>query len=174
MDASRVEGMVRSWGCTSRRSVLLRLFAGTTVGAVVLGGLGLEDAAAGCVAPGKKCKGKNGKKKKCCGGAKCKGKKCKCQGNTFGCGKECCQAGQVCLGETECANGDLDTGDICDPDEPLACASGNCQCISNGEITQCTCRQVACFGNGVACDTTSQCCSGGCEGFTNTCLPIEP
>jgi hypothetical protein len=25
----------------------------------------------------------------------------------------------------------------------------------------------------VPCTNTVQCCTGGCEGFTNTCLPIE-
>jgi hypothetical protein len=173
MDGPRVDTIVQTWGCETRRSLMLRLFAGTAVGAAVLGRLGLEDAAAGCVAPGKKCKGKNGKKKKCCGGAKCQGKKCRCPGsNVVICGKNCCKPGQNCLDGT-CVNGDLAPGAICDPDRPYACKTGNCQCITLGNMTQCTCRQEACFGHGVPCDNTSQCCTGGCEGFTNTCLPIE-
>lgn len=170
MEGSKVEAMTRTWRCGTRRS-MVRRFASTAIGAVLLGRLGLDEAAAGCVAPGKKCKSKNGKKK-CCGGAKCQGKRCKCPGSTFACDKQCCQAGQICQGDT-CLNGELETGDLCDPEAPLACETGNCQCISNGEITQCTCRQEACFGHGVPCENTSQCCTGGCEGFTNTCLPIE-
>jgi hypothetical protein len=172
MASSRRDAMVRTWGCGTRRSLLLRLVAGTTVGAAVVGRLGLEDAAAKCVAPGKKCKRKNGKKKKCCGGATCQGKKCRCPGGAKACGKSCCQPGQVCLGDT-CVNGALEPGDLCDPDAPFACETGNCQCISGMGITQCTCRQEACFGHGVPCENTSQCCTGGCEGFTNTCLPID-
>lgn len=172
MNTSVFDAVVRTWGCGTRRSVL-RLVASTAAGAVVLGQFGVDDAAAGCVAPGKKCKSKNGGKKKCCGGAKCQGKRCACPGNAIACGKNCCQPGQLCLGEESCVNGDLTAGDICNPETPLACETGNCQCISNGEITQCTCRQEACFAFGVPCENTSQCCTGGCEGFTNTCLPIE-
>lgn len=163
------EDLVQTWGCGTRRGVL-RLVAGTAAGAVLLGRLGI-DAAAKCVAPGKKCKSKKGKRK-CCGGATCQGRKCTCPGNVIACGKTCCQPGQVCQGDT-CVNGALEAGALCDPEAPLACETGNCQCISNSEITQCTCRQAACFGFGVACENTVQCCSGGCEGFTNTCLPIE-
>lgn len=170
--ATAIEEMVQTQGCGTRRGVL-RLVAGTAVGAVLLGRLGIDAAAAKCVAPGKKCKSKKGKKKKCCGGAKCQGKRCTCPGDAIACGKNCCKPGQVCQGDT-CVNGALEAGDFCDPDAPLACETGNCQCISNGEITQCTCRQEVCFGFGVACENTVQCCSGGCEGFTNTCLPIEP
>jgi hypothetical protein len=172
MEGPRFDALIRLWGSGTRRGVL-QMVAATGLGAALLGSAGREEAAAKCVAPGKKCKGKNGKKKKCCGGAACKGKKCKCTGETFICGKACCQPGQQCLGET-CANGDLEQGDLCEPEAPLACQSGNCQCISNGEITQCTCRAEACFGFGVDCENTSECCTGGCEGFTNTCLPIEP
>lgn len=171
MDPRQFDSLARLWGRGTRRSVL-RLIGGTTLGAALLSQIGAQPAAAKCVKPGKKCK-KNGKKLKCCGSAKCKGKKCKCTGDTFACGKTCCQPGQDCLGESLCVNGALAAGDLCDPEAPLACETGNCQCISNAEITQCTCRQEACFGNGVACETTSQCCSGGCEGFTNTCLPIS-
>jgi hypothetical protein len=172
MESSRFDDVVRSWGCGTRRS-MLRLVAGTAAGALVLGQLGIDDAAAKCVAPGKKCKSKNGKKKKCCGGAKCQGKRCKCPGEAIACGKNCCKPGQICQGDT-CVNGSLEPGDLCDPDAPFACETGNCQCISDGIITQCTCRQEACFGFGVPCENTSECCTGGCEGFTNTCLPIEP
>lgn len=187
--ATAIEEMVQTWEGGTRRGVL-RLLAGTAAGAVLLGRLGIDDAAAKkCVAPGKKCKSRTGKKK-CCGGARCQGKRCTCTGNTIpcgkgcctpdevcpgdtiACGKNCCKPGQVCQGDT-CVNGTLEPGDLCNPDAPFACQTGNCQCISNAEITQCTCRQAVCFGFGVPCENTVQCCSGGCEGFTNTCLPIE-
>jgi hypothetical protein len=160
--ATAIEEMVQTWGC----GTLLR-------GAVLLGRLGVDDAAAKkCVAPGKKCKRKKGKKKACCGGATCQGKRCTCPGNAVACGKNCCKPGQVCQGGS-CVNGALAPGALCDPDAPFACQTGNCQCISNSEITQCTCRQEACFGFGVPCEKSVQCCAGGCDGFTNTCLPIE-
>jgi hypothetical protein len=59
--ATAIEEMVQTFGCGTRRGVL-RLVAGTTAGAVLLGGLGIDAAAAKCVAPGKKCKSKKGKK----------------------------------------------------------------------------------------------------------------
>ncbi len=170
MDSSRFDDVVRAWGCGTRRS-MLRLVAGTATGALVLGQLGIDDASAGCVAPGKKCKSKNGDKKKCCGGAKCQGKKCKCPEGAIACGKNCCKPGQICQGDT-CVNGTLEPGDHCDPDEPFACETGNCQCIPFEDDQICTCRQETCFGFGVPCENTVQCCTGGCEGFTNTCLPI--
>src|ERR687890_828047 len=83
--ATAIEEMVQTWGCGTRRG-LLRAVVGTAAGAVLLGGLGIDAAAAKCVAPGKKCKSKNGKKK-CCGGAKCQSKKCTCPGDAIVCGK---------------------------------------------------------------------------------------
>src|SRR5215204_6012403 len=97
--ATAIEEMVQTRGCGTRRGVL-RAVAGTAAGAVLLGRLGIDDAAAAkCVAPGKKCKSKNGKKT-CCGGAKCQGKKCTCPGDAIACGKNCCKPGQVCQGDT--------------------------------------------------------------------------
>jgi hypothetical protein len=173
MDRSKFDAMARSWGCDTRRN-MVRIVAGTAIGAVILGRFGIDEASAGCVAPGEKCKSKHGKKKKCCGGAKCQGKRCQCPDESFACGKTCCAPGQLCQGEQQCVNGSLEAGDLCDPQAPLACETGNCQCISDGVMTQCTCRQETCFDFGVPCENTSQCCTGGCEGFTNTCLPIEP
>jgi hypothetical protein len=173
MDSSRFDVLTRSLGTGGTRRGVLQLIAGTGVGAVLLGQIGIEGASAKCVAPGKKCKSKNGKKK-CCGGAKCQGKKCACPDSAIACGKTCCQPGQICLGDDTCANGPLEPGDHCDPDAPLACETGNCQCIPFEDGQICTCRQETCFGFGVPCTNTVQCCTGGCEGFTETCLPIEP
>jgi hypothetical protein len=176
MDGSRFDAIVRSWGSDTRRS-MLQLLAGTSLGAVLLGSLGAEDADAACKAPGKKCKSKNGKKKKCCGGAKCKGKKCKCTNGGVGCGKACCAPGQVCqdAASSTCANGPLEPGDICDPEVPLACSSGNCECVTIGENTICECRQEGCFGEGVECMETSQCCTGFCSEFEDPpeCVTVD-
>ena len=60
--ATAIEELVQTSGCGTRRGVL-RLVAGTAAGAALLGRLGIDDAAAKCVAPGKKCKGKKGKKR---------------------------------------------------------------------------------------------------------------
>ncbi len=147
-----------------------------------------------CLSPGATCgtkkgrgKGK-GKKLKCCSGATCQEGTCQCPpgdivagkwcarhvicpgGIPQGCGGECCLPGQVCQGETTCVNGDGQPGDICYPEEPFTCQTGNCQCINN----QCTCRQEACFGYGALCTKTAECCTGGCDSITNTCLPGKP
>ncbi len=167
MDPSRFDAMVQAWGTETRRGVM-RLVAGTALGGALLGGLGAERAAAGCVAPGKKCKTKDGDKKKCCGGAKCKGGKCRCQTGGPGCGKACCAPGQVCQQGTPktCVNGPLKPGEICDPNAPLGCESGKCVCVTVGENTACTCREAVCFGfNNQTCSETSQCCQGFCSEF---------
>ncbi len=201
MHPERFDTIARVYQPGSRRQAL-RLFGGTALGAALLGRIGSEEASAKCRPVGAKCgkKGKGkGKKKKCCSGATCQSGICQCPAGSvpcgdaccppgggtpdpktcppdapLACGAACCKPGQLCLGETECINGDLEPGDFCEPESPFACQTGNCQCISDGIITQCTCRQAACFGNGVPCTNTVQCCAGGCEGFTNTCLPIEP
>jgi hypothetical protein len=156
MDGSRFDEWVRMWGTSSRRGVV-RLVTGGGV-AALFARLGLEEAAAKCVKPGKKCKKKNSKKKKCCGGAKCKGKKCKCQDGTFACGKNCCIPGQVCSNASICANGQIPTGSICDPAEPGACTSGVCGCGPGG----CTCRVETCAGPGEPCLTNYDCCESLC------------
>jgi hypothetical protein len=172
MDGSQFDALVRSWGRGPRRSVL-QLIAGTSLGAALLGSLGIEDASAKCAAPGKKCKKKNGKKKKCCGGAKCKGKKCKCTNGGVGCGKTCCIPGQVCVvtdGVPGCSNGSIPVGLICDAAQPGACTSGVCGCTCNGET--CICRTAECFAAGADCEATGTagCCQGFClAGDPNTC-----
>jgi hypothetical protein len=167
LESSRFDDVVRTWGCSSRRSVL-RLVAGTAVGTLLLGQLGIDDADAKCVAPGNKCKGKDGKKKKCCGGAKCQGGKCRCKNGGVGCGKACCAPGQLCQqgNPLTCVNGPLEPGDICDPDAPLGCQSGKCVCVTVGEITACTCREEICLGlNNEECSNTADCCQGFCSEF---------
>lgn len=165
MESSRFDELAQQWGCSTRRSVF-RLMAGTAAGAVVLGQLGIDDASAACVAPGKKCKGKNGKKEKCCGGAKCQGGKCRCKTGGPSCGKACCAPGQVCqLGNPKTCVGPLDVGEVCDPDVPLACKSGNCGCTFVLDVgTVCTCREKVCFAtNKETCANTSECCDGHCS-----------
>jgi hypothetical protein len=174
VDHSRFDDVVKSWGCGTRRG-LLRLMAGTAAGALVVGQLGIEDVAAKCVNPGKKCKGKDGKKEKCCGGAKCQGGRCRCKNGGTSCGKLCCQPGQVCQDGAPdvCVNGPLEPGDVCDPDKPLGCESGLCRCTEVIDVgTVCTCRQEGCFGFGTDCANTSQCCQGFCSGFDpEVCTP---
>ena len=200
MNADRFDTFARIYQRGSRRQ-MLRLFGGTALGAALLSLADGSEAKAKCRSLGATCgkkKGK-GKKRKCCSGSICQVGTCQCPAGTvpsgnscspsndgspepkicpsdapLACGAACCKPGQLCQGETTCINGDLEPGDYCNVDEPFACQTGNCQCISDGIITQCTCRQEACFGYGVPCTNTVQCCTGGCEGFTNTCLPIEP
>lgn len=165
MDGKRFDELTAAIG-SSRRG-LLRLAGIGALGAV-FAGLGLEDAAAACKKPGRPCKKGN----TCCGGATCKGKKCKCPKGRAACGKACCQSGQVCQQGAPkiCVNGPKTPGASCNPNKPLECASGKCQCITNFEdVEVCTCRQDACLGLGADCTNTSQCCIGGCSGFTLKC-----
>ncbi len=154
---------------------MLRLVAGTAVGAVVLGQLGAADVAAGCVAPGNGCKGKDGTKQKCCGGAKCQGGKCRCKTGGPGCGKACCAPGQICQqgAPKTCVNGPLQPGEICNPEAPLGCQSGKCVCVKVGELTACTCREGTCLGFGTECAETAECCQGFCSEFVDppVCAP---
>jgi hypothetical protein len=161
VDDGRFDTWVRSWGAPSRRG-LLRLAPASGL-AGLLSRWEVEDAAAKCVKPGKKCK-KNGKKKKCCGGAKCKGKECKCQDSTFACGKNCCIPGQLCVNGASCSNGPIPVGDACNAEEPGACTSGVCGCGFG-----CNCREADCVGLGEGCATSADCCQGGCSG--GQCIP---
>lgn len=195
MNPERFDAIARVYERGSRRQ-MLRLVGGTALGVVLLGQVEAGAASKKCRPLGETCGKKKGKRKKCCSGTTCQAGTCQCPSGTIPCGDSCCPSnggpptcpstaplacgvtcckpGQLCQGETTCINGDLEPGDYCNADEPFACQTGNCQCISDGIITQCTCRQAACFGYGVPCTNTVQCCTGGCEGFTNTCLPIEP
>lgn len=169
MEESRFDTLARAWGSGTRRSVL-QLVAGAGVGALFLGRFGAEDAEAACKAPGKKCKTKQGKKQKCCGGAKCQGGRCRCKNGGTGCGKVCCQPGQICQdgAPNVCVNGTLQPGEICDPNAPLGCDSGKCVCVTVGENTACTCREEVCLGfNNGTCANTSECCKGFCSEFVD-------
>ena len=175
MDNCRFDALAREWGSGTRRSAL-RFVAVTGLGAMLLQRAGSEVAEAACKAPGKSCKTKDGKKLKCCGGAKCKGGRCRCTNGGTGCGKVCCQPGQICQdGATDtCVNGTLEPGEICNPNEPLGCQSGKCVCVTVGENTACTCREEVCFGFGnETCENSSQCCQGFCSEFQDPpkCAP---
>ncbi len=167
MDGKRFDELTTALAA-SRRG-LLRLAGIGALGAG-LSRIGLADAAAAtCSRPGRPCTKKG---KKCCGDAKCNGKRCKCPKGRAGCGKVCCQAGQVCQQGAPkiCVNGPKAPGVACNPDKPLECASGKCRCITNFEnVEVCTCREDVCLGFGADCTNTSQCCNGGCSGFTLTC-----
>jgi hypothetical protein len=171
MDGARFDAWVRSWAMPSRRG-LLRLVAASAL-AGLLSRRDVENAAAKCVKPGKKCKKKNGQKKKCCGGAKCKGKKCTCTIGGVGCGKACCVPGQLCVvtdGVPGCSNGAIPVGNLCDAAQPGACTSGVCGCTCNGET--CICRTADCLAPGADCEATGTdgCCQGFClAGDPNTC-----
>jgi len=164
MDPTRFDALARWWAGSTRRG-MLRLGVGGGV-AALLARLGINDASAKCVNPGKRCKKKNGKKKKCCGGAKCKGKKCACQTGGLACGANCCQPGQLCLtidNVSSCINGILPVGGACDPQVPLACSTGQCGC--NGNL--CACREANCVNAGQGCAGSLECCQGVC--VANVC-----
>lgn len=168
MDDARFDAWVRSWGIQSRRGIT-RLIAASGLASLLVR-QGAEEAAAKCVKPGRKCKKKHGKKKKCCDGAKCKGKKCKCQNGTFGCGKHCCIPGQICqnVNDVPTCNDAIPIGGVCDPEEPGACASGVCGCT----VVGCVCRNADCVPPGANCEGMGNlgCCQGVCiAGNPDTC-----
>lgn len=104
----------------SRRATVRALAAGAF--AIGLGRFSPENASAKCVSPGKSCKGKNGKKKKCCGGAKCKGGKCQCPAGHQACGENCVDPMSDLQNCGQCGN-------ACGSTE--TCKSGNC-CVEQG------------------------------------------
>lgn len=95
MDDRRFDRIARTVAAvmTTRRSLTTGLAGGAIASAMGLGGA--PAPAAKCVAPGKRCKTKRGKRP-CCGGAKCKGTKCKCPPGRPPCGQKCCARGQRC------------------------------------------------------------------------------
>lgn len=95
MDDRRFDRIARTVAAvmTTRRSLTSGLAGGAITSALGLGGAPAQ--AAKCVAPGKRCKTKRGKRS-CCGGAKCKGTKCKCPPGRPPCGQKCCARGQRC------------------------------------------------------------------------------
>jgi hypothetical protein len=159
MNADRFDTITRGYERGSRRQAL-RLVGSTALGATLLSLAGANAASKECRQIGMACCTKKGKDKTrtCCFGA-CRDGRCKCihggipSRNTsleippcpstepIYCGPYCCKPGQLCQGESVCTNGDLQPGDLCNPDEPFTCQTGNCQCINH----QCTCRQKACL-----------------------------
>jgi hypothetical protein len=153
VDDSRFDAVARLAGQSNRRTAL-RLLAASGLGVAVLHTVS-EDADAKCVNPDAKCKKKNGKKRKCCGGAKCQGKRCRCQDNTSACGAFCCQSNEVCAGDV-CK---LKVGEACSAQNPAQCETGKCGC--NGNL--CACREANCKAKDVACNSSLSCCNGVCS-----------
>jgi hypothetical protein len=146
MDGHRFDLMSR-WlvNGSSRRSALRALVGGAF--AAGLSGLGLDDAAAKCVNPGKKCKSKHGKKK-CCGGAKCQGSKCKCPAGLIPCGGRCVDA------ENDLENCGA-CGNACGGAE--ICRFGSC-CVKDGPKGP---HNLCCTG--VVCNPPGQNCVCACS-----------
>jgi hypothetical protein len=149
----------------SRRRLATLLGGGAL--AAVLGRLGLDEAAAKCAEPGKKC----GDGKKCCKGAKCKRGKCKCASGGVPCGGACCVAGQVCIGGVclECPNGQQPCGTTC-CQAGETCANGQCRPAVTCPSGQTDCGGVCvdlrsdeanCGACGRACGPEEECVGGG-------------
>lgn len=154
MDGSRFDDIARLAGQKNRRTAL-RLLAASGLGITVLHAVG-EGADAKCVNLGKKCKKKNGKKRKCCGNATCKGKRCQCPANTLVCGSSCCTENEECVGEV-CK---LKLGATCKVQNPEQCVTGKCGCNAN----LCACRDANCKAPNEACAGNLECCNGVCSG----------
>jgi hypothetical protein len=137
MDGSRFDRLSKRLVNGSSRRATLRALAAAAF-ATGLTRLGLAEASAKCVQIGKKCKSKHGRKK-CCGGAKCKGKKCRCPEGTIACNGECLAA--ECCSDADCAPDGAPGGQ---------CANGTCHF------------PPICLGSTGHCSTNAQCCSGSC------------
>jgi hypothetical protein len=93
LDGSRFDGIIRALATgTTQRRTLLGLAGSALAG--LLGQVGMEDASAACIKPGKK--GCNGpRNRKCCQGATCQGGsntkngRCTCKSGLKQCGNEC-------------------------------------------------------------------------------------
>ncbi|HYO30150.1 MAG TPA: hypothetical protein VER37_06165 [Thermomicrobiales bacterium] len=189
MDQRRFDALLRSFAtvATSRRGAVRGLAGGGAAG--LLGLLGFDDAAAGCVRAGGRC----GDKKRCCRGTACKGGKCRCKTGLTACGGRCvntktsaancggcgkaCDPGQTCangtckdsdgggcsVGEKECRGACIPAGDCCtdgDCDGGKTCKNGTCTADSG---PTCPNGQKECNG------TCKECCGDGDCGGGKTC-----
>jgi hypothetical protein len=93
VDEERFDSLARTVATTTGRRHLLAGLAGV---AGLLTGVGRVDAFTRCGKPGKKCKFKNGTKRHCCSGSRCKRRRCTCSEGRVRCGKRCCEVGQTC------------------------------------------------------------------------------
>ena len=150
METERFDELTKAMGGRSRRRLL-----GGIAAALGLSALFLADEAEA----GKRKRRRRRRKKK----DKSTGITCKPAESLCG-GKHCCAPGQQCLGQKfGCVNGSLQVEDACDPDIPLACASGECGCHDD----DCYCRIEECAPLGVSCLYDSHCCSGACLGASH-------
>jgi hypothetical protein len=159
MDGPRFDGITRAWATgQTRRLALSRLGGGALAG--LLAHLGMKEAGAACVKPGRKgCKGP--RHRKCCAGAVCKGGNkhkmgtCQCRSGLGGltqCGDRCvdleyderhcgacdkpCPANHSCLlGKCVSRLGCPAGFDFCaQPGDPALCpgsSNPNCHCVTD-------------------------------------------
>lgn len=185
MDGSRFDGFVRALATGATRRRALRGVAGSAF-AGLLGHLGIEEAAAACVKPGKKgCQGP--RHRKCCTGARCQGGtkdkvgKCVCSGSHKQCDTTCvntkkdrkhcgscnnrcpgaliCEGGE-CVSVLGCRAGDQYCNQSDPPNQPKCphTTNPNCHCITDVEGNQ-RCSDFA-TGFCKACTTNADCGSG--------------
>jgi hypothetical protein len=161
MDGRRFDALTMAIGPASRRAAL-RFAAGAGFAALLTQSR-LEETAARCRKPGKKCKSKGGKKRKCCGGAKCKGHTCRCPQGQIGAGEQCVTGQGTCADGTDaCVDGfatpcNGNPSCFCQQsdDSGTRCGmfAGTCgDCVSDGDC--------AAHGPGAFClKTTPACCN---------------
>jgi hypothetical protein len=194
MDGSRFDRITRALapGATRRRALLG--IAGSAV-ALLMGQIGVEEATAACIKPGKKgCQGPQ--HRQCCAGARCKGGsntkegRCACKGRLTKCGTKCvdtktnrqhcgacnrgCAASGPCIaGQCPCPK-----EAVCDGfASPCGRAGSGCTCHFTEENSRaCATREFAICEDFPTCTATSQCdpgeacmlscCTGG------RCVPL--
>ena len=130
--------------------------------AAVLAGLGLQEAAAGCVPARKKC----GDGDRCCSGATCRGGQCKCKKGLKDYGKTCnqCCTGNACRGNGDCQSG-VCFDETC---QAATCADG----VRNRDESDVDCGGNCCSrcANGKRCVFNDDCASRVCDKCLNGCI----
>lgn len=162
MDDDRFDAVAKSLGRGAPRRAFVRLLAGNALGAVLVR-LQVEDAAAACIAAGKRCE----RGDQCCAGSSCKGGTCKCKDGLTDCGKTCkaccvdglrngqesdidcgggcarCANGKACGGSNDCRSALCDTG-LCrrcsSSNECGGDANGQCTCATTADTNEPVCR----------------------------------
>ncbi len=147
----------------SPRRVLGKLLSGAIA---LLADASSRDAEAKCVKLGKKCK-KKGRKRKCCGGAKCK-KKCACRSTDKACNGACIP-GTSCCGDAECNGGICQDGACRRAPFQGTCTAAQDSCVSGAGLLrcgstpdQCICTITTAGRSFCALDTGLYILEGGC------------
>jgi Hom_end-associated Hint len=160
MDATRFDRFATALGTSTSRRTAIKLLAGGALGAV-LGGLGLEEAAAACTPAGKRRR----RGEACCPDAVGDGRRCVCRSDDpavtcagrcgiviDNCGRQI-DCGTTCPGRETCGGGGVPYMCGCTPDDRATTCAGRCGTVTGncGQTVDCgSCGGSGCFVAGTA------------------------